>query len=447
MYDVKNQSKLKLSEKIEILNLIKEALSKKDIDLSNGGIINFFDRDGTLNIKNPELREAIQNAKEGNIVAGTLTGKLPEELSDVLKGFSFLGSAGGGMLYLPSIEKKIPFTIEPEKIKEVEKIYRDILKEYGINEDLIEDPEYPHLQMNSYEEGINQGMILLLSNNETEEKDYVNRGTSKERLLKALPEERYNRDIVEMTAIEGGEKGKEILEELYKRIQNIDGIKMVPPGFFGDRTGKHTGADITKLDKGDVFNIILDAYPDVIPHFMGNSTNDIPAVQAVWSRGNGGIVSMVMPPELEHDDTPLIALLSHYSKQYNKNLILVEPGPKDEFGSQYATEILKNPSLIGEKLKSDKNLENIDKYEEIYEEMSKNGKIPKSILDSCKALVESFEEEHTPMLTSDDMEKSVINIRKKQIDNIAQKLKNIADTNEKIKSGKNEQWDESEVVI
>jgi len=396
----KNQtSNLKLSNKIEILNIIKESLYRRGIDLSKGGVINFFDRDGTINIKNPELREAIQNAKGGNIVAGTLTGKLPEELNDLLKGFSFLGSAGGGMIYLPSLEKKIPFVIPPEKIKEVETIYEEILKEYGIEEDLVENW---HLQFNSYEEEINQGMILLLSGDPIEKSDYLARGTKEERLLEAKPEERFEKQIVEFTAVEGGEHGKEILEILYQRLKDVKGVKMVPPGAFNDRTGKHTGADITALDKGDLFNIILEAYPNIIPHFMGNSTNDVPAIRATWSKDDG-IVSMVLPPELEHDDTALIAMLANFAEKNNKELVLVEPGEGEEFGSKYATNILNDPQYLAEQLINTENLNRIHEYSQMYERMEKEGKIPNSILDNKNELQKLVDSDKQPILTVNDI--------------------------------------------
>ena len=420
---------IKLTDKVTILTLIQAALIKKEIDLSKGGIINFFDRDGTINIENPELRDAIKNAKDGNVVAGTLTGKLPEELNDILQGFSFLGSAGGGMIYLPSIETKIPFKIPQDKLKEVERIYTDILKEYGINEDLIQGI---HLQYNSYEEDIDQGMILLLSNNPVEKQDYLNRGTKEERLLKAEPEERFNKTIIEATAVQGGAKGKEILEKLYEKLQQVEGIKMVPPGFMGDRTGKEMGADITTLDKGDVFGIILDAFPDVMPHFMGNSTNDIPAVKAVWSRDEG-IVSMVLPPSLEHEDTALISMIANCAEKYSKNLVLVPPGPDEEYGSAYATEILNNPAMLGEHLKSEFNLEKIKEYSQLYETMKDNGKVPQSIINANSDLEEHVRANKVPIITIQDIEESVSKTVQTEMYKTVKKLNEIAKLNTQLK--------------
>lgn len=443
-YQRKDQSsKLTLSNKIRILNFIKEALSHKGIDLSQGGVINFFDRDGTINIKNEKLRDAIQNAKGGNVVAGTLTGKLPEELNDVLKGFSFLGAAGGGMLYLPSLEKKIPFVIPPEKIKQVEEIYQEILNEYGIKDDLIQSMR---LQYNSFEEEMNQGMILLLSQDPIEEKDYLARGTKKERLLEGDQEDRFEKKIVEFTALEGGKYGKQILETLYERMKQVEGIKMVPPGAFGDRTGKHTGADITALDKGDVFNIILEAYEKVIPHFMGNSTNDIPAIRATWSKDEG-IVSMVLPPNLEHADTALIAMLANLAKQNNKNFVLVEPGEGEEYGSEYATRILNDPSYLGQKLISKENLEKIEKYSNYYEQMEKEGKIPQSLLSTKEELQEMMDAKKEPMYEIGDIGSflggvSYMQLNQTTKEQVAQKLQKIAQRNQELKQAKTKEESE-----
>lgn len=460
---------------------INKALSAAGINISYGAIIHFFDRDGTLNINNELLQEAIKNAKNGNILVGTLTGKLPEEVSNSLKGFMFLGAAGGGMIYLPNIEEKIAFEIPPEKIEEIENIYKNILRKHGYEEDIIQSIR---LQYNAYNKDEQKGQILLLSGEKIEKTDYIdNRGymagrfdketeeiqqkieqlqqqinisttdeetkklTKEINLLKdKLKNIRYERNIVEMTAVEGGEFGLEIIEELYEQLKNVDGIEMVPPGACDDRTGKQWLADITKFHKGHLFDIILEVLleeaPFVIPHFMGNSTNDVPAIKSAWARENG-IVSMVLPPNLEHGDTALIAMLANFAEENNKSLVLVEPGEGKEFGSEYATDIINNPENIANHLLSKKNVETIHQYSMLFKEMVKEGKIPKSLLREKEELEKIINEEKKNKLTAENIEKTLINNAEKGYLNITNYknlikqfnyLYDIAETNEALKS-------------
>ena len=487
----------KSKTKEEIIKVIEEngemidrALEERGINLTSGAIVHFFDRDGTLNIKNILLQAAIKNSKNGAVMVGTLTGKLPEEISDNLKGFMFLGAAGGGMVYLPDIEEKIAFEIPKEKIEQVEEIYKEILRKHGVEEDIIQSIR---LQYNAYNEEEKRGQILLLSGEEVEKSDYIdNRGylagrfdketeeiqneieekqnkrdavTSEEekeeldkeiQLLKEkLKNIRNDRKIVEMTAVEGGEIGKEILEELYERLREIDGIEMVPPGACDDRTGKQWLADITKFHKGHLFDIILEILleraPYVIPHFMGNSTNDVPAIKSAWAREDG-IVSMVLPPNLEHGDTPLIAMLANFAVKHKKSLVLVEPGPDKEFGSEYATDVINHPEMLANHLFSKKNIETINKYATLYKEMEKEGKIPKSLLMVMEDLEKLVKEEKQPKLAAEGIGQSLINVAEQGYLNVTNfkrmieqfnKLYDVAEINEELKG--NNTNDEREV--
>ena len=258
-----------------------------------------------------------------------------------------------------------------------------------------------------------------------------------------------------MTAVEGGELGKEILEELYERLREIDGIEMVPPGACDDRTGKQWLADITKFHKGHLFDIILEILleraPYVIPHFMGNSTNDVPAIKSAWAREDG-IVSMVLPPNLEHGDTPLIAMLANFAVKHKKSLVLVEPGPDKEFGSEYATDVINHPEMLANHLFSKKNIETINKYATLYKEMEKEGKIPKSLLMVMEDLEKLVKEEKQPKLAAEGIGQSLINVAEQGYLNVTNfkrmieqfnKLYDVAEINEELKG--NNTNDEREV--
>ena len=201
--------------------------------------------------------------------------------------------------------------------------------------------------------------------------------------------------------------------------------------------GMISGADVTVFDKGDVIKIFAKARPNIIIHYMGNSYNDLPAVSATCSLEKG-IVSMVLPPNLEHGDAQLIAMLSHLAKEIGLNLVLVEPGPGKEFGTGYLKKILKNPKYIAKQLKSQENKDRIDFYDDQYNRWLEEGKIDKTVLEYHDQMKEELTAEKQPILSAKEIGNALYraNLREEQLKEVEERLSVLSDKMKKYNERK-----------
>ena len=163
-------NEISLSKQVSMVDNIVESVNEI---LSDAFIwLTFCDRDGTINIYDEELQELLEIIQElEELLVGAITGKLPEEASGPLSKMGAIFGGGTGLNLFTKSGKKIPFTISPEIIKEMEAVAKPIYEKYlGREVDLIKETL---VQYNAYIEELNEGKIVLFSGNPAEREDYI----------------------------------------------------------------------------------------------------------------------------------------------------------------------------------------------------------------------------------------------------------------------------------